>query len=51
MRYSGCVTSYLEMVDSDTRYYEAQINLAQALLNERLALVQLYTVLGGGWQQ
>lgn len=49
--YAGGVTSYLEMLDSDTRYYEAQINLAQARLNERLALVQLYTALGGGWQQ
>ena len=51
VRYAGGVTSYLEVLDSDTRYYEAQINLAQALLNERLALVQLYTALGGGWQQ
>jgi multidrug efflux system outer membrane protein len=27
------------------------LNLAQAVLNERLALVQLYSALGGGWQQ
>jgi len=25
--------------------------LAQAQLNERLALVQLYNALGGGWQE
>jgi hypothetical protein len=30
------------VLDTDTRYYEAQINLAQAQLDERLALVQLY---------
>jgi multidrug efflux system outer membrane protein len=51
MRYQGGATSYLEVLDSDTRYYYAQIGLAQALLNERLAMVQLYNALGGGWQQ
>ena len=50
MRYQGGVTSYLEVLDSDTRYFEAQLGLAQAQLNERLALVQLYNALGGGWQ-
>ena len=51
VRYQGGVTSYLEVLDSDTRYFEAQLNLAQADLHERLALVQLYIALGGGWQQ
>ena len=50
-RYTGGATSYLEVLDSDTRYFSAQLNLAQAVLNERLALVQLYSALGGGWQQ
>ena len=49
MRYRGGVTSYLEVLDSDTRYFDAQLGLAQAHLNERLALVQLYNALGGGW--
>lgn len=51
MRYQGGVTSYLEVLDSDTRYFDAQLGLAQAQLNERLSLVQLYNALGGGWQQ
>ena len=51
VRYGGGVTSYLEVLDSDTRYFDAQLSLAQAELNERLALVQLYNALGGGWQQ
>lgn len=50
-RYRGGVTSYLEVLDSDTRYFNAQLALAQAQLNERLAMVQLYNALGGGWQQ
>lgn len=51
VRYDGGVTSYLEVLDSDTRYFNAQISLAQAQLNERLAVVELYNALGGGWQQ
>lgn len=50
-RYTGGAASYLEVLDSDTRYFSARLNLAQAVLNERLALVQLYSALGGGWQQ
>jgi multidrug efflux system outer membrane protein len=51
VRYRGGVTGYLEVLDSDTRQFDAQLGLARALLNERLALVQLYNALGGGWQQ
>ena len=51
VRYSGGVTSYLEVLDSDTLSFEAELELAQAELNERLALVQLYNALGGGWQE
>ncbi len=43
--------SYLQVLTSETNYFAAQLNLAQAELNERLALVQLYNALGGGWQQ
>jgi multidrug efflux system outer membrane protein len=50
MRYKGGATSYLEVLDSDTRYFAAQLNLAQADLNELLAFVQLYSALGGGWE-
>ncbi|HEY1800445.1 MAG TPA: efflux transporter outer membrane subunit, partial [Terriglobales bacterium] len=44
-------TSYLQVLTSETNYFAAQLNLAQAQLNEQLALVQLYDALGGGWQQ
>ena len=51
MRYKGGATSYLEVLDSDTRYFTAQLSLAQAQLRELQALVQIYRALGGGWQQ
>ncbi len=44
-------TSYLEVLDSDTRYFSAQLSLAQAQLRELQSLVQIYRSLGGGWQQ
>ncbi len=51
MRYEGGVTSYLEVLDSDTRYFDAQNTLARAQLNELQSVVQLYRALGGGWEQ
>ena len=50
MRYKAGVTSYLEVLTNDTNAYSAELNLVQAELNQRLALVQLYQALGGGWQ-
>ena len=49
-RYRGGAASYLEVLDSNTRTFTAELGLAQAQLNELLALVQLYNALGGGWQ-
>jgi len=43
--------SYLQVLTNETNDFSAELNLVQAQLNERLALVQLYQSLGGGWQQ
>jgi len=43
-------TGYLQVLTSENNAFSAELNLAQAQLNERLALVQLYNALGGGWQ-
>jgi outer membrane protein, multidrug efflux system len=51
MRYSGGVASYLEVLTNETNYFSAELALAQAQLNEMLALVELYRGLGGGWEQ
>src|ERR1700685_4442527 len=42
--------SFLQVLTSETNDFSAELNLAQAQLSERLALVQLYSALGGGWQ-
>ena len=49
--YKNGGASYLQVLTSETNYFSAELNLVQAQLNERLALVQLYQALGGGWQQ
>ena len=50
LRYQGGATSYLEVLDSDTRLFSAELGLADAQLSELLALVQIYRALGGGWE-
>jgi multidrug efflux system outer membrane protein len=50
MRYTGGATSYLEVLDSNSRTFAAQLNLAQAQLNELQTMVRIYRALGGGWQ-
>ncbi|MDQ2842252.1 MAG: efflux transporter outer membrane subunit [Acidobacteriota bacterium] len=50
-RYQGGVTSYLEVLTNETNYFAAELNLARSRLSERLALVQVYNSLGGGWEQ
>jgi len=51
IRYQGGIASYLEVLTSETNYFAAQLNLAQAQADELTAYVQLYNALGGGWQQ
>jgi multidrug efflux system outer membrane protein len=50
IRYRGGATSYMEVLTTDSNLFTAQLNLTTAQQNEALALVQLYSALGGGWQ-
>jgi multidrug efflux system outer membrane protein len=50
IRYRGGATSYLEVLDSDSRMFSAELGVTQAELSELLSLVQIYRALGGGWQ-
>jgi multidrug efflux system outer membrane protein len=50
-RYRGGATSYLEVLTNETNYFDAELGLAQAQLNELVALVRIYRNLGGGWQE
>jgi multidrug efflux system outer membrane protein len=50
LRYQGGAASYLEVLDSDTRLFTAELGLVQAQRDELAAFVEIYRALGGGWQ-
>ena len=50
LRYKGGTTTYLEVLDGQRSLYGAELTLAAARGDEYRSLVQLYKVLGGGWQ-
>jgi multidrug efflux system outer membrane protein len=51
VRYDGGSTGYLEVLTNDTNYLAAELELSHARLSELLSLLQIYSALGGGWQQ
>ena len=51
LRYTGGTTTFLEVLDGQRSLFTAELTLAQARGSEYQSLVQLYRVLGGGWQQ
>jgi multidrug efflux system outer membrane protein len=51
LRYQAGSTAYLEVLTTDSNLYTAELNLVNAQQSEALSLVQLYSALGGGWQQ
>jgi multidrug efflux system outer membrane protein len=50
IRYQGGATSYLEVLDADTRLFDAELTLSQTQLSELSEFVEIYRALGGGWQ-
>ena len=48
IRYRGGATSYLEVLDADTRLFAAEIGLAQAREAELASFVEVYRALGAG---
>ena len=48
-RYTGGVTNYLEVLDTETRLFGSELTLVQAQLDNAVAVIQLYRSLGGGW--
>ena len=50
LQYRSGSINYIDVLDAQRRYFDAQIALSNAVRDENLALVQLYKALGGGWQ-
>jgi multidrug efflux system outer membrane protein len=49
LRYQGGLDSYLQVLDAESRLFDAELRLTQLRRDELLAVVQLYRALGGGW--
>ena len=43
--------NYIDVLDAQRRYFDAQIGVSNAVRDEHLALVDLYKALGGGWAE
>ncbi|MBU9889735.1 MAG: efflux transporter outer membrane subunit, partial [Candidatus Omnitrophica bacterium] len=50
IRYEDGLSSYLEVLDADQQYYEAQNILARTQGSQVNSYVRLYRALGGGWE-
>jgi len=50
IRYEDGLSSYIEVLDADQQYYDAQNFLARTQGSQVISYVQLYRALGGGWQ-
>lgn len=50
LQYRAGRINYIDVLDAQRRYFDAQTGLSNAVRDEQLALVQLYKALGGGWQ-
>ena len=48
LQYSAGTIIYINVLDAQRRYLEAQIGLIRSIRDERLAVIDLYRALGGG---
>jgi len=48
-RYLGGFASYYEVLEAQQLLYQAEFSLSETSRDQRLAIVQLYKALGGGW--
>ena len=49
-QYLNGYISYLDMLDAQRTYLDAQIALSNAVRDKQIAMVHLYKALGGGWE-
>ena len=49
VRYVGGVSDYLEVLDSQRSLFDAELDAAESIREQLVAVVRLYKALGGGW--
>ncbi|WP_368075440.1 multidrug efflux RND transporter permease subunit [uncultured Muribaculum sp.] len=50
LQYINGVVAYLNVLDAQRSYFDAQIGLSNATRDRHLSLISLYKALGGGWR-
>lgn len=50
LQYVNGAIGYMDLLDAQRTYLDAQIGLSNALRDRQLAMVNLYKALGGGWE-
>lgn len=50
LQYVNGAIGYMDLLDAQRTYLDAQISVSNALRDRQLALVNLYKALGGGWE-
>ena len=51
LQYINGVIGYIDLLDAQRGYLDAQIGLSNAIRDKQITLVNLYKALGGGWSQ
>lgn len=49
VQYRGGSLNYIDVLDAQRRYFDAQVGMSNAVRDEYFALIDLYKTLGGGW--
>ena len=49
VQYRAGAINYIDVLDAQRRYFDAQIGVANAVRDEYICLITLYKALGGGW--
>ena len=51
LQYINGVIGYLDLLDAQRGYFDAQIGLSNSIRDKQITMVNLYKALGGGWQE
>lgn len=49
LQYINGVIGYLDVLDAQCSYFDAQIGLRNAIRDKQITMVKMYKALGGGW--
>lgn len=50
LQYVNGAIGYIDLLDAQRTYFDAQLSLSNAVRDKRITMVNLYKALGGGWE-